>query len=206
MSDYITEQELLDYMKSGADLGNSVTQGAITAASRQVESFTGRIFYQRAATSLYYSSYSTAAVTLEIDDLATTTDLAVRTDTAGDGTYSTLLTINTDFLVEPRNQQFGGQVAWPYTQLRARALLKFPTRLYAWQPDTVKVTGTFGWAAVPADIKQATKIIAAQFVKLADAPLGVAGWGAYGDIRVRDIPQASTLLAPYRKGSSFGIA
>ena len=204
MSDYITEQELLDYIKSGANLGNSVTQGAITAASRAVEAHCGRIFYQRAATTLYYSP-ATQDGPIYIDDLATTASLAVRTDD-GTGTYGTLLTINTHFILEPRNQQFGGQAGWPYMSIRGLAALTFPLRYYAWQPDTVKVTGTFGWAAVPEDVKQATKIIAAQYVKLADAPLGVAGWGAYGDIRVRDIPQASTLLAPYRKGTSFGIA
>lgn len=205
MSDYCTEQEFLDYIKSGATTGNTTIQAAITAASRAVEAHTGRIYYQRAATSLYYSSYAVGTVLIDIDDLATTTSLVVRTDT-GAGTYPTLLTLNTDFVVEPRNQQFGGIAGWPYFQLRAMNASTFPVRTYAWSPDTIKVTGTFGWAAVPEPVKQATKIVASQYYKLGEAPFGVAGWGAYGEIRVRDIPQAATLLAPYRKGSSFGVA
>ena len=204
MSDYITEQEFLDYIKSGADLGNDTTQAAITAASRQVDAYTGRVFFQQTLT-LYYSVYTVGDPLVEIDDLATTSGLLVQTDT-GAGTYPTTLTLNTDFMVEPRNQQFGGIGGWPYTHLRGLSLLKFPVRYYPWQPDTIKVTGTFGWAEVPAEVKQATRIIAAQMYKLADAPFGVAGFGSYGEIRVRDIPQASTLLSPYRKGSSFGIA
>jgi hypothetical protein len=201
MTDYITEREFLDYIKSGADAGNAVITDAIAAASRQVEAFCGRYFYQREDTTLYYSATSTSPV-LDIDDLATATDLEVRTGS----TYGTLLTIDTDFVLEPRNQQFGGRIGWPYTSLRSTALGIFPIRYYAYSPDTVQITGTFGWPEVPTEVKQATKILASQFYKLADAPLGVAGYGAYGEIRVRDIPQAATLLGPYRKGSSFGIA
>jgi hypothetical protein len=207
MTDYITEQELLDYIQSGADTGNEVVTDAIAAASRTIEAYCTRTFGQRTETTLFYSpSLVRGRWVIEIDDLATATDLVVKTDTSGGGTYATTLTVNTDFVLEPRNQMFGGQTGWPYTRLRGTSMLIFPIRQFEWQADTVKVTGTFGWPAVPDAVKQATKIVAAQYFKLAEAPLGVAGWGAYGDIRVRDIPQVSTLLAPFRKGSSFGIA
>lgn len=205
MTSYITERELLDYIKSGADTNNPTTLSAISAASRQVDAFCGRTFYQN-ETSLYYTACSTQDPRIQIDDLATSDGLTVDVDGNRDGSYATSLTINTDFVLEPRNQQFGGIAGWPYTALCSTRLLVFPIRYYLYQLDTVRVTGTFGWATVPDPVKQATKIIAAQFYKLADAPLGVAGWGAYGDIRVREIPQAASLLGPYRKGSSFGIA
>lgn len=204
MTDYITEQEYLDYAKSGADPGNQVIIDAIAAASRQVEGFCGRPFDQTSLT-LYYTPGMYASF-VDIDDLATATGLSVHVDTSRDSTYATALTLGTDYVLEPRNQQFGGIAGWPFMQLRGLRVLVFPYRYYPWQVDTVKVTGTFGWPAVPAPVKQATKIIVAQLIKLAEAPLGVAGWGAFGDIRVRDIPQAATLLGPYMKGDSFGIA
>lgn len=206
MTDYCTEQEFLDYYKSNADPGNEVVQIAISAASRQIEAHCGRVFYAAGSTaSRYYSpNFATEHYVLPVDDIATTTALVVATTTLNDGTYPTVLTINTDFLLEPVNQNSVG-LSWPYTHIRLLSGI-WPVRTIGTHRDTVKVTATFGWPAVPDPVKQATKLLTAQFVKLQDAPFGVAGWGAYGDIRVRDLPQVATLLAPYRKGNTFGIA
>jgi hypothetical protein len=62
----------------------------------------------------------------------------------------------------------------------------------------VQITALWGWSAVPDPVKQATLIIAAEQWKLKDAPFGVAGFGEFGPIRVRDNPMAASLLARYR--------
>jgi hypothetical protein len=208
MSDYITEQQFLDYYKSPAPTGDGTLAGCITAASRSIDAFCGRNFYIT-NTTRYFSGYVGEIASywlLPIDDLANTTGLAVHTDSNGAGTYANTITLNTDFVLEPVNQEQGGILGWPYSMMRSLQPLVFPVRYYAWQPHTVKILGNWGWAAVPYPVQQACKILTAQYVKMADAPLGVAGFGSYGDVRVRDIPQVATLLDPYRHDKSFGIA
>lgn len=203
-TDYISEQEYLDYESSGAQTGDGVIQAAIGAASRLVEAHTGRIFSTTTST-LHYSPCAESPWVIDVDDISTTGSLVVKTDTGMDGSYSTTLAITTNFVLEPVNQSFGGLTGWPYTRIRGRSMLTFPIRYYPWQPETVQVHAVFGWPAVPDPVKQATKILAAQYVKLGDSPLGVAGFGDFGAVRVREIPQVAALLAPYRTGDSYGI-
>jgi hypothetical protein len=69
------------------------------------------------------------------------------------------------------------------------------------------VTAKWGWAAVPDDVEQACRILVARFFKVREAPLGVAGFGDLGLIRVRDDPTALGLLQPYpRLGSRLMVA
>jgi hypothetical protein len=64
----------------------------------------------------------------------------------------------------------------------------------------VKVTGSWGWSAVPTSIKQATIIQAARIFKRNDSPLGVAGFGDFGVMRVSGSIDADVrqLIEPYR--------
>lgn len=204
-TDYITEQEFLDYIKTKAEPGNDVVQTAISAASRSVDAYCDRFFYIVEGASLTYDPDLLNSTSLvRIHDLADDTDLEVKTDSGGDGTYATTLTQDVDFVLEDANRN--ALEGWPFCALRSTSSLVFPVPVTPWRARTVQVTGNFGWAAVPSDVKQATKILASQLHKLADAPLGVAGYGAYGEIRVRDIPQAARLLNRYRSGSAFGVA
>jgi hypothetical protein len=69
----------------------------------------------------------------------------------------------------------------------------------------VEVTGVFGWPAVPAPVVQATMLVASELFRLRDAPFGVAGFGEFGAVRVRENPKVAALLDPYCKAQS-GIA
>jgi hypothetical protein len=65
---------------------------------------------------------------------------------------------------------------------------------------TVQVVGTFGWASVPRAIKMATILLSTRLYKRMDSPLGVAGVGELGVIRVSRIdPDIDALIAPFRK-------
>ena len=64
----------------------------------------------------------------------------------------------------------------------------------------VRVTGTYGWQAVPESIKFATIIQASRLFKRLESPLGVAGVSDIGIMRVGanidgDVAQ---LINPYR--------
>jgi hypothetical protein len=69
----------------------------------------------------------------------------------------------------------------------------------------VKVTGVWGWPAVPAAISQATILQAARHFKRYDSPLGVAGFGDFGVVRVSRFLDADVqmLVEPYKKMRLF---
>jgi hypothetical protein len=65
---------------------------------------------------------------------------------------------------------------------------------------SVEVQGVFGWSSVPTAVKQATILLAMRQFKRYDSPLGVAGFGDIGAIRVgRTDPDVQALLAPFMK-------
>lgn len=63
----------------------------------------------------------------------------------------------------------------------------------------VQVTARWGWVAVPAPVKAACLISAAETFKLREAPFGVASFQDFGLARVRDNPIARRKLNPYRR-------
>lgn len=204
-TDYINDQEFRDYIKSKGTEQSDLISDAITAASRAADAYCGRHFYVVENTTRYFCADGFYCVQFGVD-LANTTGLTVLVDSDGNGTYDDTWTFDTDFILEPVNQISNGITGWPYTKLRAIGSKTFPTVTLPAQRPAVKVTGNWGWTDVPTPVKQAVKVIAAQYYKLAEAPLGVAGFGDFGVVRVRDNPQASSLLAPYRAGGSFGVA
>jgi hypothetical protein len=198
MSGYVTVDELRAYTKDVGNLDESLYSDAIEAASREIDGMCGRYFSQDAAVSAQYF-WPTSYTCVPVDDISTTTGLLVDVDINGNGSYSQSWTLNTDFYLEPVNQNQGGIVGWPYTELRSTLQSKFfPTaQQYLYVRPTVRVTARWGWAAVPAAVKQATKVAATKLYKLSDAPFGVAGFDAFGAVRVRDIPEIVNLLGPF---------
>jgi hypothetical protein len=65
----------------------------------------------------------------------------------------------------------------------------------------VQVTAVFGWPAIPEPVTQATIIQASRIFKRYDSPLGVAGFGDLGAIRVSRYldPDMAQLVEPYRR-------
>jgi hypothetical protein len=119
--------------------------------------------------------------------------LLVAVDSDGDGVFETTWTA-ADYELRPLNGIVGGQPGWPYNQIRAVGSKCFPR---CSRRAVLQVTARWGWAAVPAPVHEACLIVASETVKLRDAPFGVAGYGDYGAIRVRNNPMAMGMLAPY---------
>lgn len=162
---------------------------AISAASRGIDKVTHRRFYADAnATQVrYYTPTSRRLVV--IDDLVTLTSLQTG---PGDNTFPTTLTLHSQFEMEPLN---AAADARPWTKLRAVSA-SFPAAR-----RSVKVTGKFGWAAVPDEITQATTLLASKLVKRArEAPFGVViGFGDGGEVAriARMDPDVAMLVGPY---------
>lgn len=189
----------LNQLKSWVGVGTADTiddtmfEMAIESASRMVDDDCDRVFYASgtavARTFTTWDKYLT-----QIDDAISISEVA--TDEDGEGTFSVVWTSGTDYQREPLNSVVGGQ-SWPTTRLRAVGNYLFPTGHEA----GVRVTGQWGFGtAVPIAITQATLILAARIYKRADSPLGVAGFGDMGALRVaRNDPDYHNLISRYMR-------
>jgi hypothetical protein len=167
---------------------------ALAAASRGIELVCGRQFNDGgSASSRLYRPDRPDFV--EVADIGSTTDLVIASDTAGDGTYATAWS-SSDYQLEPLDGVVGGTPGWPWWRIRAVGSRAFATGSAR---ASLRVTARWGWAAVPVPVHDACLIVATEIFKLKDAAFGVAGFGEYGAIRVRQNPIAMSMLAPYRR-------
>lgn len=163
-----------------------------TGASRAVDRYCGRRFYVDSTTSERYY-HAVGANLVVVDDFSTTTGLVVKTDDNDDGTAETTWAA-TDYEVSPRNGLRNG-LPWAYTGLVAVEGRYFPTGSRA----MVAVTAKWGWPAVPDEVTQACYILGAELFKRKDAPFGVADFGEFGAVRIREDARLRALLQPFRR-------
>lgn len=188
---YTTLNEVKSILRITDAVDDGLLETCIESASRQIETHTERVFTSGTATRVYtpYDSY-----VVEIDDLISITSLKTSSDANGvfDITWAP-----TDYQLEPLNGIAGGKYS-PYTRIRAVEDFLF-TR--SGEDATVQVTGLFGYGtAIPSDVRQACNLLAIRQFKRYDSPLGVAGFGDIGVVRVSRVdPDIESLLAPYRK-------
>ena len=193
---YATLNEVKAALRITDSVDDALLETSIESASRQIDQACERVFYQTSATRVFRPRDS---FTCEIDDLVTLTTL--KTSSQANGTFDVTWTA-TDRQLEPLNG-LSGMSYRPYDTIRAIGDYLFPL----WEPKsvnayeaTVQVVGTFGWASVPVDIKQATILLAMRQFKRYDSPLGVAGFGDLGVVRVGRIdPDIEALIMPYKK-------
>ena len=187
---YATLAQVKAAMRISDNVDDTLIETAIESASRQIDGHCERRFYSTETTRIYTPNDSYVC---EIDDLVSLTTLKTSSDV--DGSFDTTWT-STDYQLEPLNRIAGGMDV-SYTQIRAVGDYLFPT---SGGEATVQVVGTFGWASVPSDIEQGCIILSQRQYKRYDSPLGVAGVGDIGIIRVSRIdPDVASILAPYRR-------
>lgn len=135
-----------------------------------------------------------------VDDFSTVDGLIVKSDTTGDATYATTISSD-DYSVEPLNGIVDGLTGFPYRWIMVHGdSLLMPTA----GPPSVQVTARWGWAAVPADVKQACLLECARVFRrkftpdglLAESSPGVAGYAVR--IPTKLDSTSRMLLEPYR--------
>jgi len=173
------------------NVDDAMLELAVESASRLVDSYTQRYFYNAGtATRLFapQDSYVT-----EIDDLITLTTL----QTSDGDNFGTTWAAK-DYQLEPLNGVVDGLTGYPATRIRAIDDFLFN---YLDGEATVRIAGVWGWSAVPTAVKQATVIQSARIFKRNDSPLGIAGFGEMGAVRVGTQldPDVKQLIEPYRK-------
>lgn len=195
---YCTLADVKAALRITDTLDDSLIELSIEAASREIDAYTERIFYQTTGARVFVPRSSALCM---IDDLVSVTTL----QTADDGVVFDTTWSASDYQLAPLNGLASGLVQ-SYTQVWAIGDSLFPV----WQsvtalgsPATVKITGVWGWAAIPTAVKQACVILAMRQFKRYDSPLGVAGFGDLGAIRVGSVdPDVQNLLMPFRKVSA----
>ena len=182
MNEYATQAELKNWIGITDNIDDDNLDIALEAASRQVDRICGRRFYADSVATARTYTPSNDLLHVFTEDFHSTTGLVVVSN-------GTTLTLDTDF------ELVLNSVDRPYTGLRAINWLYKDS-----QRKTVSVTAKWGWAAVPADIKLATLILAARLFKRKDSIQGALGFGDLGAMRLSaNDPDVTTLLAGYRK-------
>jgi hypothetical protein len=174
---------------------DSLLEMAIESASRLIDGYTYRYFYNAGtATRDFVASDSYLTI---IDDLISLSELKT-TDEIG-SEYVTWG--SADYQLRPVNGKQDG-LNVPYTSILSTDDLLFNI---LGEQALVRVTGVWGWTAVPIAIKQATVIQSSRIYKRLDSPLGVAGFGDLGAIRVGRAldPDVEQLVMPYRIMRTF---
>ena len=189
---YATLADVKAALRITDTIDDSLLETAVESASRLVDGYAGRNFYSAGSAVRYFTPED--RIVCEIDDLISLTSLEVSADLDGvfDQTWA-----STDYQLEPLNGKVDGLTGWPATRIRAVGAYIFGTNI---GEASVKVTGTWGWSAVPTAVKQATVIQASRIFKRLDSPLGVLSSPDLGYIRVgtRLDPDVQQLVEPYR--------
>jgi len=192
---YATLQDVKASLRLTDAIDDLLLETAIESASRMIDGFTARTFSNAGTAVRNFAA--TDEINLIIDDAITVLEVA-STDEIG-GNYTVWKP--TDFQLEPINSRSDG-LYMPFTSIRA-------VNDYLWpvvdQQALVRITAVYGFPAVPIAIKQATIIQSSRLYKRLDSPLGVAGFGDMGAIRVGRYldPDVEQLVMPFKIMRNF---
>jgi hypothetical protein len=190
---YATLSQVKAALRITDQIDDSLLNTSIDAASRWVDGWCGRTFTKASGTATKDYVPSGRMEPLFVNDL--TTVVSIRIDEDLDRTFTTLLN-PIDFQLEPVNGSFGN--GFPFYIIRPQEDGYWPT---SYGRATVRVQATYGWPAIPEAVREATILQASRLYTRLDSPLGIAGFGDMGAMRVsfKGDPDVTMLLAPYRR-------
>ena len=205
-NEYITTDDAGSYLGVNQENAAMVTD-TVEAVSRLIDNYVGDHFWQTEASTARTFEPDHAGILRFGPFNPLLTLVSIKHDTAGDLTFATTLT-SSQYRLFPLN---------PAAAPESRPYRGFETVNYSLTLHTinarpvvrqVEVTGTWGWSAVPAGVKAACRLQVARVFKRQDSPLGVAGMGDFGAVRVPSKldPDVRQLLDPYRQGDHMAVA
>ena len=194
---YATLAEVKAAARITDNIDDALLELVIEASSREIDGVTERVFYSSGTATRVY--IPTDLFLLETDDIISVT--SIKSDTTGEGGFNQTWA-STDYQLEPLNGLAGGIVT-PATRVRAVGDYLWPI----YEPRdinsgqaSVEIRGVFGFATIPVAIKQATILLSLRQFKRYDSPLGAAGFGDLGVVRVsRFDPDIEALISPFKK-------
>jgi hypothetical protein len=171
MGRYLTAAHLITRIGLDPTTNEDVLEDYIESAEAAIDAETGRRFDSVTETRLF-DVYDPGEY-LNVGDLVSVTAVGVADATGG--AFTTLTA--SDYYLGPPVRQAG----WPYRWLNLSDLGSYD---YNFGYRTVEIAGTWGWAAVPADIKQLVASIVARTFQQSRAG---------GVSKITDIPQLGTV-------------
>ncbi len=196
---YCTAEQLRSALAINDTMSDDFLELCINSASRAIDKHVRNKFWVDTAVTIREFQPADSYTVQVPDGISTTTGLIVKTDSGGDGSFGTTLTITTDFLLRPVNAADEYPVR-PYTEIFA---INGDLPLLTNGRYGVQVTAKFGWAAIPSDITLACVLLAKDLSKAKDAPFGVAGSNEFGVLRIRRNQTVVDLLDPFVSGRAF---
>jgi hypothetical protein len=192
MGNYATLAQVKSALRITDTIDDALLNTAISAASRYVDGYCGRTFDAAAGTAIKDYAPSGRMEPLFVNDL--TTVVSIKIDEDLDRSFATALD-PIDFQLEPLNGTAFGNPS-PFYIIRPQEDGYWP--LYAGRA-TVRVEATFGWPATPDAVREAVILQSSRLFTRLDSPLGIAGFGEMGGMRVsfKGDPDVNMLLAPY---------
>lgn len=188
---YATLQQIKAAVRISDAIDDALLEMAVESASRMIDAECDRNFYSSGTATRDF--VPSDPYTVDTDDL--TSIVSVKLDDAGDGLFPITLAAS-DYQTEPLNQRVSGN---PYPIYRLRMIGDYLLPIWGKQA-TVRIQGVYGFTPVPVQITQACVIQASRLYKRADSPLGVAGFGDMGAIRVGKVdPDVAMLIRPFKK-------
>ena len=192
---YATLAQVKGALRITDSVDDSLLEMAIESASRLIDGYTYRYFYNAGTAVRNFAAEDSYLV--NIDDLVSISELKTTDEIGSEYTIWNA----TDYQLQPVNGRQDG-LSIPYTSILAVDDKLFNT---LGSQALVRITGVWGWSAVPIAVTQATIIQSSRIYKRLDSPLGVAGFGDLGAIRVgRSLdPDVEQLVMPYRIMRNF---
>jgi len=196
---YVTPAELKDYMSYQGSAQDARMTSVCAAVSREIEDWCHRQFNQAAAaTARIYEPLDSCKVF--VDDFFTTSGLVIASDDNDDGVFENTWTA-ADYQLRPLNGLRNGLPGWPFWEIRA---VGFSKRFYYTRHASVQVTAQWGWSDIPAPVKEAALMLAADTFQTKDSRFGIAGSDQFGNVtRVRDNVVAQAKLRHYARQKVF---
>lgn len=189
---YVNPDDFLAYVGSTVSADEDIITRDLAAAEARVDEYCGRSFAapSGSATKTYVPDNANVVT---IHDLVDATNIVVADNGA---------TLDADdFQLEPLQQWAGAR-----TYYRIRRLNGWWYQFGCGRPTISVTSARWGWASVPAEVTEAVFLLGKDLVHLRENRFGVAGFGEFGAVRVRDNPHVKMLLDPYRHPSKIGIA
>ena len=193
MTAYATLAQVKAALRITDSVDDTLLEMARVSASDLVDGYTGRTFTTSGTVTRVFAPADDYV--LQTDDIAGTA-LTITSSTGADGVFDVTWKI-TDYQLEPLNGVSNGQ-AVPFTRIRAIQDYLWPV---AGGEATVRVTGVYGFPSIPLVITQATVLQSSRIFTRLQSPLGVAGFGEMGVVRVTRAldPDVAALVEPYRR-------
>jgi hypothetical protein len=193
MTAYATLAQVKAALRITDSVDDTLIEMARESASDLIDGYTGRTFTTSGTVTRVFAPADDYV--LQTDDIAGTA-VAITSSTGADGVFDVTWK-TTDYQLEPLNGVSNGQ-AVPFTRIRAIQDYLWPT---AGGEATVRVTGVYGFPSVPIVVTQATVLQASRIFTRLQSPLGVAGFGEMGVVRVTRAldPDVAALVEPYRR-------